>query len=393
MGCNMAEEKKQHDVFLANQIYPDAEKIFSDKLKPLSEIKDDCIVVLDTNSLLVPYLIGKESIDQIKHTYSYLVKEKRLIVPGQVAREFAKNRAKKIMELFQQLNRKYTYSTLHKGKYPILDSIEDYQIALNLEKEIDDKINDYKKMINSVMDQLRLWTWNDPVSLLYSELFNKDVVFDIEIDKEKIMKDLQYRQENDIPPGYKDASKEDLGIGDLLIWYSILEIGRKNKNSVIFVSGEEKPDWWYKSEGVTLYPRYELVDEFRRASSGNSFHILSFSKFLSLYGASKTVVQEIRAKEIETVVDYSNPNLDYQKINRNNSIQREIAGNSLKKWLYSNYSDFEIIEEPNYNLPFRPSFALIKKNGEIIAVEEIYIKDRLHLNFYVKRIMDKALAG
>jgi hypothetical protein len=68
---------------------------------------------------------------------------------------------------------------------------------------------------------------------------------------------------------------------------------------VILVSGEEKPDWWHKSDGQPLYPRFELFDEYRRASGGCSFHIVSFSQFLELYGASGAVVEEVRQTEIQ----------------------------------------------------------------------------------------------
>jgi DNA-binding response OmpR family regulator len=68
---------------------------------------------------------------------------------------------------------------------------------------------------------------------------------------------------------------------------------------VFFVSGDEKPDWWHRSEGQTLYPRYELVDEFRRHSEGQSFHIIPFSQFLEIYGASQSIVQEVRREEVK----------------------------------------------------------------------------------------------
>src|SRR5688572_17054424 len=94
------------DIFIRSQTYPDAVSIFAAKPPPLSDIYKNCICVLDTNALLVPFTIGKESIEQIRKTYISLAKAKRLVVPGQVAREFADNRAKKLGELYQQLFRK-----------------------------------------------------------------------------------------------------------------------------------------------------------------------------------------------------------------------------------------------------------------------------------------------
>ena len=87
-----------------------------------------------------------------------------------------------------------------------------------------------------------------------------------------------------------------------MIWKTILELGKAQKKDAILVSGEEKPDWWHKSEGQPLYPRFELFDEHRRISEGCSFHIVSFSKFLDLYGASEQVVEEVRQTEIHESV-------------------------------------------------------------------------------------------
>ncbi|MEW6028492.1 MAG: PIN-like domain-containing protein [Chloroflexota bacterium] len=290
---------KDSNILTSSTVYPEADAVFTAQPKTLPEIKDDCIVVLDTNSLLVLYSIGKESLEQIKKTYQSLVKHKRLVIPGQVAREFAKNRATKLAELFQQLNRKKNIAPFRKGKYPLLESLPDYQESVGIEEELDKLLDAYKKAIGQVLEHIQAWTWNDPVSLLYHDLFNKDTVFDPSFEKGKLKEELESRYLHQIPPGYKDASKDDGGIGDLLIWKTILELGATQKKNAILVSGEEKPDWWHKSEGQALYPRFELFDEYRRVSSGGSFHIVSFSKFLDLYGASEEVVQEVRQTEIQ----------------------------------------------------------------------------------------------
>lgn len=298
----MIEKKKENhssfDIFIANSIFPDAEPLFATYIKSLEEIKNTALVILDTNALLVPYSIGKESLSQIKETYKKLVEAEQLLVPGQVAREFANNRTNKILELFQQLKRKQNSTpNLQKGKYPLLESLSDYQETVRLEKEIDNILKQYRKAISNVLDHIRSWNWNDPVSLLYSEFFTKEVIFDLDLDKEKLQEDLSRRQLHKIPPGYKDSSKDDSGVGDLLIWFTILEAGKSRKKDVIFVSSDQKADWWHRIENQALYPRYELVDEFRRESDGFSLHIVPFSSFLDLYGASESVVEEVREEE------------------------------------------------------------------------------------------------
>src|SRR5262249_54130348 len=142
-------------------------------------------------------------------------------------------------------------------------------------------------------------------------------------------KDILYK----LPPGYKDAGKDDEGIGDLLIWQTILEVAKTHGKSVIFVSADQKPDWWSKSEGSALYPRYELIDEFRRISLGQSFHIIRFSGFLDLYGASKEVVKEVQREERQSIVDHTKP-ADRLIIRR--AVDAEGA---IFKWLQQQHPD------------------------------------------------------
>ena len=293
------DEVKEYDPFITYSVFPDARSVFALRLKPLEEAKESAIVVLDTNALLVPYSIGKESLDQIGATYRYLVETERLIVPGQVAREFAKNRAQKIGEIFQQLSRKRSsVPTLQKGKYPLLEGSGVYQEAITLEKKIDELLRTYRDVLGKVLNYIQSWVWDDPVSVLYSDLFTEQVVLDIEFDQKALLEDLERRRRHYLPPGYKDAGKEDGGVGDLIIWYTILEVGKQRKRDVIFVSGDQKADWWHRSEKQLLYPRYELVEEFRqKAGKELSFHIITFSQFLDLFGASKEIVQEVRAEE------------------------------------------------------------------------------------------------
>jgi hypothetical protein len=282
-------------VFHRQEIFPEAEAIFSFRPKSLEDIVDDCLVVVDTNALLVPYTISKESLEQIRDTYRRIVSQHRLIIPAQVAREFAEHRVTKIREIYSQLSKKRIVPT--QSTYPLLGSLPEYQRSIELEKEIIEKYREYSKSVDDLLEHIRNWYWNDPVSIIYGELFAEGVVAEALINKDELKQRLEKQNLFKIPPGYKDATKEDKGIGDLLIWHTILEAGEKHKKSVIFISGEEKPDWWYKSEGRTLFPRFELIDEFRRRSEGQSFHIINFSNFLKLFGASKGTVEEVKQEE------------------------------------------------------------------------------------------------
>ncbi len=292
-----------NDLFIKNSIYPTADKIFTTQPKPISSAKDDCIFVIDTNALLVPYHTTSQDLEYINLIFSSLIERRRLFIPGQVAREFASNRSDRIKELFQQLNRRInTIQEFPNPNHLLLNGIPEYSKMIDIEKEFNEiaKKNkkEYKVQLDRLLNRIKEWSWNDPVSELYSKLFTKDVVFDFDVtDKESIKKELHRRYTNHIPPGYKDKEKADDGIGDLLIWFTILELGRKYKKSVILVSGEEKADWVIKSEGQVLCPRYELISEFAEASSGQSFHIIKLSELFGLMEGSAKLINEIKSIE------------------------------------------------------------------------------------------------
>jgi rRNA-processing protein FCF1 len=307
VGEDMPEEHKKkgdYDIFIANSIYPEPAAVFTFRLNSLQNIMSDCCVVLDTNVLLAPYAIGKaDLLDQCRETYSFLINQGRLVIPGQVAREFAKNRAVKLSELYQQFSsKKQKAQQIQSEKYPLLSSFEAYNQVIGFEREINTAIQEYKDAIDRILEQIQEWQWDDPVSIIYSELFTKDVVIELSLSNEDIIKDLERRHLHNISPSYKDAAKDDRGVGDLIIWHTILEIGEKRKKSIIFVSGDEKADWFYRSDKLALYPKYELVDEFRRASEGQSFHIIRFSRFLEVFGASEQVVEDVRQEEKTQVI-------------------------------------------------------------------------------------------
>ena len=266
---------------------------------PLQEIIGDCIFVLDTNVLLLPYTTTSSGFEEIKKAFSKLISKNQLLVPAQVAREFAKNRPEKIKTLFQQLN--VIKSKIHKpvtGQYPLLESLEEYKNAVELEKQIQDVQSQYAKKINEILDNIKQWRWDDPISSVYKELFKPQFITDLNVSEEDILKDLERRNKFSIPPGFNDKSKDDHGVGDLIIWLTILQIAKEQNKDIVFISGDEKNDWFYRSENQSLYPRFELITEFKNNTNDKTFHIIKLSQLLAILGATEEAVKEIEIKEI-----------------------------------------------------------------------------------------------
>ena len=99
----MADEKSkksdgEFDIFVANLTYPEAAQILSASLKSLDAIQRELYRCLRHKRVACSFTTDRqgELLEQIRKTYKSLVAQKRLVVPGQVAREFAKNRAGKM---------------------------------------------------------------------------------------------------------------------------------------------------------------------------------------------------------------------------------------------------------------------------------------------------------
>jgi rRNA-processing protein FCF1 len=285
----------ESDPFILNTVFPDAEAIFTFRPRSLEEIRDDCLVVLDANTLLVPYEAKQKPLAEVRRVYQELVKVQRLVIPAQAAREFAKHRAAKLGEIYQQLLRSSTsVQNIVLEHYPSLEAFEGYTKAAKQKDDLNAKIKEYRVTLKGLVEHVHGWEWNDPVSAMYGELFAPNVVLEPEVNHDELRTDLAKRYLHKLPPGYKDSTQSKAAAGDLIIWYTILQLAKTQERDLIFVSEDVKADWRVRSEKQILFPRYELVDEYRRASKGKSLHIIDLSMLLKLFGASDDIVSEIK---------------------------------------------------------------------------------------------------
>lgn len=286
----------KHDNWFLDHILQNPEKIFSSKNKTAVELIKTATIVFDTNALLVPYDVSKENFPAINKLLQKLKTEKRLKIPARVAREFGKNRMVKMNSLFGKLRgikNKLDGQNFNIENYPVLKEFKEYNSLTANFKNIRKLIDQSKKTINVLEDNILNWTAEDKVSNAYRRIFTKNVIVECVKEEDEIFKELSLRKKLNIPPGYKDSSKDDDGIGDLVIWHTILQIGRDSNTDVIFVTNEEKSDWFHKQDKQTIFPRFELIEEFRNVSNGKSFTAISFVEFLKLSFVKQEVIDEV----------------------------------------------------------------------------------------------------
>lgn len=129
----------------------------------------------------------------------------------------------------------------------------------------------------------------------------------------------EQRYSQSIPPGYKDASKSKIKdniqleckkYGDFIIWKQLIEHAIDTKKSVIFVTDDEKEDWWEEFNGKTIGSRPELSKEFREKTSKLflMYNSYSFARHANKYldgNVSATTVEEIQQVREQDWLDAS----------------------------------------------------------------------------------------
>ena len=302
---------KGYNPFIREDLFPDIEALFAFVPEPIETAKESAVFVLDACTMLLPYATGKVALAAIRKTYSGLVQQGRLIVPHQAAREFAAHRLGKITDLYDGL--KSCRNSLN-NEIPVhasasLDALPEYVRYCKIRGEATKMVSDCRDAIDNVIHQLREWYYDDPVLTIYRDLFGKPVLLGPAKNRDELVQDSERRNAHLIPPGCakEDASKPDGGIGDKLIWHTMLRIAEERKCHLVFVTQDlAKRDWVHsvgkdKSRQV-LFPRYELTEEFRRASGGKTLHIVDLATLLTLFTADAEAVKSVREAQADVLL-------------------------------------------------------------------------------------------
>ena len=131
------------------------------------------------------------------------------------------------------------------------------------------------------------------------------------------------RIENEIPPGYLDASKDKdkepkfywngnripRKYGDVFLWLQLIERTQKrgketsrNHNRVIFVSNDQKPDWTRRGADGQIYgPRRELIDEMLTKGQCTDFWIYPLDRYLEIAGRIFNLDTQVAVTEAEEI--------------------------------------------------------------------------------------------
>ena len=218
------------------------------------ELWDDCTFVFDTSVLLNLYRMNDESKDAFLEVMDKI--KDRLWIPYQVGYEYHKHRIEVINEVKNKAEKlkddvnkdiRSLKDKLNELFKQTKNSKQDKEKTTNIldeaEKVINKSINNACKKANEKTSKL---INNDEIQEKLNKLFESRVGNKFDDNKlNELYKVAEERYKNKIPPGYKDNDKTgNLKYSDYVIWSEIINFAKASNVCIVFVTADEKEDWW-----------------------------------------------------------------------------------------------------------------------------------------------------
>lgn len=259
----------------------------------------NCVFVFDASSLLDIFRLRE---DVTQKVFDVISKYKSQIrVPYHAAEEYNKRIHTVLLEQISKISAskaefdKFTGNLEAKRNQPYI-SKKSNDLLVELKKQI---YIDFQEQEDHLKQQLLYGEYQNKMADLLDgcvlEPFSQEEI-------ERIQAEGIERYQKQIPPGWKDASKDDNRYGDLINWKEILRFAKESKQSIIFIANDEKADWICKEQGMTIGPLYELLKEFYKETADNNqlLYIYTLDRFLDFvnehdsHAISKDIVDEVR---------------------------------------------------------------------------------------------------
>ena len=271
-----------------------------------AQIWNTGVLTLDANVLLDLYRYNEATRDSILTAMSSF--GDRVWVSRQAADEFFYNRRKVVVSAGLDFDQgKSRVEAIRKAITEHITELRKLrlvpgQVSHELENSVAEAIAKAADAIEASRSKHPDYLREDPVLKRLLTLFEDRVGAGLQGDQQDAaIREAVARFKAKRPPGYMDeGTKEgDRRYGDYLMWLETIEFAKSEKVPVIFVTSEQKEDWWEKGSGRILGPRWELVQEFDE-QAGQPIIIYQTERFAHFAaeraGASLTpdIAQEIR---------------------------------------------------------------------------------------------------
>ncbi|MCU0678572.1 MAG: PIN domain-containing protein [Candidatus Pacebacteria bacterium] len=270
-------------------------KAFSEFYRPTDKEFDrlwaNCIFVFDANVLLNLYRYPQKTTRKLLPIIES-VKE-RVWLPYQAGEEYQRNRLKVINEQKEAYG--LVNGLIDKTLEKLMSEIKQYSRHPFLDGEnICSKVLDAKQKLitelSKVEDTHPDWETKDYIRRKLDKIFSNRVGECFTEDELiEIYKEGEARFKKEIPPGFKDKDKDSTDptetkkYGDFVIWKEILRYANNVKKPIIFITDDQKDDWWWKVAGKNMGPRHELIKEIRNFANVD-FYMYESAQFMRYAG-------------------------------------------------------------------------------------------------------------
>ena len=237
--------------------------------KTKDEILDTGTIVLDTNILLHVYRFDNTLRTDFLSVLDSKYIQQRVWFPFQIAEEFLRNRptvisdqADALKKLEDACNKGFSVlkngAEVALGRYHPVIKRDDFCGELDqLRKQVMAKVHGAKgawgvtpskdPYLDAVLGLLAGRT-GDPLP---------------DADMKALVAEAPKRFKEKVPPGYYDHEKEfQDSLGDLVLWRQCLAKLKDPPLHLLFVTDDDKEDWWQKHQGERLGARPELRKEY-----------------------------------------------------------------------------------------------------------------------------------
>lgn len=290
--------------------------------------------VFDTNVLINPFRFQETAREVIFEILEKLCKSDRIWIPHQVGLEYHHNVDEEIYKQeksYEDLKTSITkLGTDLENEYKRI-SLKHSTLILN--DAIQKKFNDVLEELTQEVDkQKKEHPDCEKLKLRIARIFKGKVGAPYTQEQlDELYNEGEKRYEHSVPPGFRDESRKGEskryfdGIfytkkyGDLVLWKQIIDFAKDKETDVIFVTDDEKADWWSISHGKTVGPHPELLQEFKRETEGKNIYIYKTKQFL------------------EQCKDFERLNIDHKRI--------DIAVESINQYKMSVKANEVVINE------------------------------------------------
>lgn len=260
---------------------------------------EKAVFIFDTNVLLNLYRYSAKTRNSLLSAFESF--KDRVWIPYQVACEYMRKRCEVIYETVQR------YEQFKKE----IDSFTNRTVETLRLTSNDEEVSELKRYLFKWLDSnkdrnlLVLNVEEDEILNQILAIFDGKVGDNIEAEELiAIRKEGEERYKKSIPPGYMDIKKQkdkeddNNAYGDLIIWKQIIKYAKENEKGIVYVTHDQKEDWWNIVKGKTIGPRTELRKEFMDETK-QEFHMYSMNSFINTYNKmnenpiAKSAIEEV----------------------------------------------------------------------------------------------------